>query len=322
MEDTLALLRFNCPISTCDSILSSWADLKRHTKSDHQLSLCDFCCSNKKIFTHEHETYTTEGLNGHMNAVHPYCGFCRIHFYDSDLLYAHCRDRHEECFICSRQGIRHQYHLNYDRLVRCIVSLLFIFSSVSLSLALSLLPTLTPLAITRQQESHFKSTHFLCPHPECLGQKFVVFETELDLQAHAVAIHNAAFSGDQRARKEARRIETNFTYDETNGGAGDVGRGGSGGGGRGGRAARGGARNGGGGAGGGREGADFVLPTFENGHVPLGRRVVPGLGTARPERVGPQSSTGHDAPPHVVAATLHQVVEVPVVNPADALTLE
>jgi hypothetical protein len=117
MEDTLALLRFNCPSSTCPSILLGWSDLKRHTRNDHNLALCDFCCTNKKIFTHEHELYTNEGLGKHMDDNHPYCGFCRIHFYDSDLLYAHCRDRHEECFICTRQGIRHQYHLNYDRLV-------------------------------------------------------------------------------------------------------------------------------------------------------------------------------------------------------------
>ncbi|KAK4696713.1 hypothetical protein P7C70_g8328, partial [Phenoliferia sp. Uapishka_3] len=55
------------------------------------------------------------------------------------------------------------------------------------------------------QEEHFKTVHFLCPHPTCLEQKFVVFETELDLQAHAVATHGAALSGDQRSRRDARR---------------------------------------------------------------------------------------------------------------------
>lgn len=134
MEDTLALLRFNCPTSSCPSILLGWSDLKRHTKKDHGLSLCDFCCMHKKIFTHEHELYTAEQLSIHTNDVHPYCGFCRIHFYDSDLLYAHCRDRHEECFICTRQGIRHQYHLNYDRLVR-LLRILYCFAISSRSAA-------------------------------------------------------------------------------------------------------------------------------------------------------------------------------------------
>ncbi|BGP21047.1 hypothetical protein JCM10213_007564 [Rhodosporidiobolus nylandii] len=225
LDDTLSLLRFNCPykpgLSTetseaphsepeaCPQILSGWSDLKRHVRAAHQTTLCDLCCSNKKIFAHEHELFALppppqaggrgggrrqeSELDQHLEKQHAMCGFCRRWFYDSDALYKHCRDQHEECFICTRQGIRHQYHLNYDRL-----------------------------------EQHFKTEHFLCPHPECLAQKFVVFESEIDLQAHALSEHgvgsSSAAGGDQKARLASRRIETNFVYS-----TGESARGGGGG---------------------------------------------------------------------------------------------
>ncbi|GAA6025087.1 hypothetical protein JCM11491_004775 [Sporobolomyces phaffii] len=219
LEDTLSLLRFNCPFrpsspdlppstavpdsaeaaspDPCPQILTGWMDLKRHVRAAHHSTLCDLCCSNKKIFAHEHELFSLPhsappGRNGtvakreseldaHLEKHHAMCGFCKRWFYDSDGLYKHCREMHEECFVCVRLGVRHQYHLNYDRL-----------------------------------EQHFKDAHFLCPHPECLAQKFVVFESELDLQAHALSEHGVGSFGsggsDQKSRKEARRIETNFVY--------------------------------------------------------------------------------------------------------------
>ncbi|KAK4048890.1 hypothetical protein OIV83_004446 [Microbotryomycetes sp. JL201] len=176
LDDSIALLRFNCPEPTCEDVRQSWPDLKCHVKAAHNTQICDLCSFNKKIFAHEHALYNQTDMRQHLNNDHPQCDFCRRNFYDSDQLYTHCREKHEECFICIRQGIRHQYHLDYQQL-----------------------------------EAHFKSAHFMCPHPECLQQKFVVFESELDLQAHAVETHGASLA-DQKARKDARRIETNFTY--------------------------------------------------------------------------------------------------------------
>jgi hypothetical protein len=155
LDDTLSLLRFNCPYKpglsdpgsaapddpaeACQHILAGWSDLKRHVRSSHHCTLCDLCCSNKKIFTHEHELFAMSNPNAnggggghhqqqgrrkgteldhHLEKEHSMCGFCKRWFYDSDGLYKHCREQHEECFICTKQGIRHQYHLNYDRLVR------------------------------------------------------------------------------------------------------------------------------------------------------------------------------------------------------------
>ncbi|GAA5886958.1 hypothetical protein JCM6882_009398 [Rhodosporidiobolus microsporus] len=324
LDDTLSLLRFNCPfkpgLSTpssaapapapaassddpsappappqpeaCPLILSGWTDLKRHVRAAHNTTLCDLCCSNKKIFAHEHELFSLahnnnshhhgggrgrrseSALDQHLEKQHAMCGFCKRWFYDSDGLYKHCREQHEECFICVRQGIRHQYHLNYDRL-----------------------------------EQHFKTEHYLCPHPECLAQKFVVFESEIDLQAHALSEHGvsggAGGSGggmDQKARMQARRIETNFVYS-----TGESSRGGGGGGGGAGGDRR---------RGGGQQqqqqqrapAASFVEPAREE-PLPRGERRVPGLGPAvggsgsRAARFGGQLTALDPSPPSSGATT-------------------
>lgn len=38
--------------------------------------------------------------------VHPMCTFCSDSFYSGDELYSHLRERHEECFVCKRLGLR------------------------------------------------------------------------------------------------------------------------------------------------------------------------------------------------------------------------
>lgn len=99
----------------------------------------DLCIRHKKIFAHEHTLYTPKRLLEHVPAmrraptvppqhqnrskdpdkdkgkdadsggdffVHPLCSFCRDCFYGSDELYAHLREKHEECFVCKRMGQR------------------------------------------------------------------------------------------------------------------------------------------------------------------------------------------------------------------------
>lgn len=41
-------------------------------------------------------------------------------------------------------------------------------------------------------ETHFSTAHYACSHEECLQRKFVVFGSELDLQAHMVEEHGAS----------------------------------------------------------------------------------------------------------------------------------
>ena len=154
--------------------------------------MCELCTKNKKVFTHEHDLFTTQELRKHEKfgddnpgAVdqsgfkgHPDCGFCQQRFYGDDELYVHCRDQHERCHICDRrqQGGKQQYYINYDSL-----------------------------------EIHFREKHFLCADRECMEKKFVVFDSEMDLKAHQLETHPQGLSKD--ARKDARRVDiSSFDY--------------------------------------------------------------------------------------------------------------
>ncbi|KAJ3495674.1 hypothetical protein NLJ89_g10589 [Agrocybe chaxingu] len=194
MEDTLILLRFNCPDQECDYIGNGWGDLRLHVRAVHGKLMCDLCIRNKKVFAHEHAIYPPSLLPVHLpsmqqraskaalkepieGGVHPLCAFCRECFFGDDELYGHMREKHEECFICKRNEIRDQYFQNYDSL-----------------------------------ERHFSSAHYACTNAECLARKFVVFNTPLDLKAHMVEEHGGDMSS--RDRKDARRVQADFTFEE------------------------------------------------------------------------------------------------------------
>ncbi|KAF5866179.1 hypothetical protein ETB97_000713 [Aspergillus alliaceus] len=191
-EDTVLLLRYNCPDTDCDVACLGWPDLHRHVKSKHGKVMCDLCTRNKKVFTHEHELFTVAELRKHEKygdhvpgAIeqsgfkgHPECGFCRQRFYGDDELYAHCRDRHERCHICDRRSVnrQQQYYIDYNAL-----------------------------------EDHFQKDHFLCLDKECLEKKFVVFESEMDMKAHQLECHPNGLSKD--ARRDARTVDLSaFDY--------------------------------------------------------------------------------------------------------------
>ncbi|GFF82693.1 LIM domain and RING finger protein C1223.01 [Aspergillus udagawae] len=185
-EDTVLLLRYNCPDRSCDVACLGWPDLHRHVKSKHGKVMCDLCTRNKKVFTHEHELFTMAELRKHEKygddvpgaldqsgfKGHPECGFCRKRFYGDDELYTHCRDRHERCHICDRRSAsrQQQYYIDYNAL-----------------------------------EDHFQKDHFLCLDKECLEKKFVVFESQMDLKAHQLECHPNGLSKD--ARRDARMVD-------------------------------------------------------------------------------------------------------------------
>ncbi|KAK0211309.1 hypothetical protein DFS33DRAFT_1252459 [Desarmillaria ectypa] len=191
MQECLILLRFNCPDADCDFIAKGWADLKLHVRATHNKLMCDLCIRSKKVFAHEHALYTYPQLAAHLpsmnhrvkasldqidGGVHPLCQFCRECFFDGDELFSHMRERHEECFLCKRNGVRDQYFQNYEGL-----------------------------------ESHFNSAHHPCMQSACLAQKFVVFDTPLDLKAHMVEEHGADMSS--RDKKDARRVPAQFEFE-------------------------------------------------------------------------------------------------------------
>ncbi|MBW0488178.1 hypothetical protein O181_027893 [Austropuccinia psidii MF-1] len=204
LDQLLSFLKFNCPHPDCSCILASWKALKSHTISAHGLQICNLCSSNKKIFAHEHNLFTNKALATHMNQGsvgigvgllgskdsgsdesccvkdgfkgHPKCGFCNIYFFDDDQLHRHCREKHEQCFICVQNGVgRWQYYLDYNHL-----------------------------------ENHFLSDHYLCNQSSCLTARFVVYPTALELQAHQIEAHGIELSN--KAMKDARKIQTHFVY--------------------------------------------------------------------------------------------------------------
>ncbi|KAJ7813908.1 hypothetical protein B0H14DRAFT_2522586 [Mycena olivaceomarginata] len=220
MEETLLLLRFNCPDTECDYIGNSWSDLKLHVRASHGRLMCDLCIRHKKVFAHEHTLYPPNILPLHLpsmlahqrnkstakdqgkgkskdqieGGVHPLCEFCRECFFGDDELFAHMRETHEECFVCKREGVRDQYFLAYPAL-----------------------------------ETHFTTAHHPCPHAPCRERKFVVFGSALDLQAHLVEEHGEEMG--KGGRRAAQRVEAGWD-DVRHQGGGGRGRG-EGGGGRG-----------------------------------------------------------------------------------------
>ncbi|KAL9935531.1 hypothetical protein V8E36_005879 [Tilletia maclaganii] len=179
-EQTLVLLRFNCPNSKCEVASTSWGDLKSHARRDHGRLLCDLCIRFKKIFAHEHELHTSQSLQAHMGKDHGRCDYCKEYFYSDDELYVHMRDNHEQCHICKARGgeaERWMYYHDYAML-----------------------------------ETHFRDDHFLCVNRECLEKRFVVFESEMDFKAHQLAEHANELSA--RERREALRVDAHFTFED------------------------------------------------------------------------------------------------------------
>lgn len=65
------------------------------------------------------------------------------------------------------------------------------------------------------QERHFNDKHYACTQAACQAQKFVVFGSLMDLKAHMVDEHGANMSA--KDMKDARRVETNFAFEEPRG---------------------------------------------------------------------------------------------------------
>nr|KAJ3421759.1 hypothetical protein HK105_002403 [Polyrhizophydium stewartii] len=181
-DETMVLLRFNCPEADCPKFCAGgWGELKNHVKTEHHLLMCELCTRFKKVFTHEHTLFTSESLRRHnlegdpddpSFKGHPECGFCRIRFYGADELFEHCREKHEQCFLCVRRGVQNQYYINYPSL-----------------------------------EEHFGEQHFRCTDRECLDKKFVVFDSEIDLKAHELEAHASS-----KTRARGAQVVLNFDY--------------------------------------------------------------------------------------------------------------
>ncbi|KAK5698300.1 hypothetical protein LTR97_007261 [Elasticomyces elasticus] len=100
LEDAVSLLQYNCPTTNCGHTAEGWEQLHDHVRSTHKANLmCLVCTGRMKIFTHEHKTYTQQGLRKHQLfgdgidfKAHLKCLVCPelTLFWDEDDLRAHC----------------------------------------------------------------------------------------------------------------------------------------------------------------------------------------------------------------------------------------
>ncbi|KAJ7229444.1 hypothetical protein C8J57DRAFT_191179, partial [Mycena rebaudengoi] len=117
LEETILLLRFNCPDTECVYLGNGWGDLKLHVRATHGRLMCDLCIRHKKVFAHEHTLYPPNILPLHLPSMlshqrssnksaaarngkdkieggtHPLCEFCRECFFSDDEL---CKHMHEK----------------------------------------------------------------------------------------------------------------------------------------------------------------------------------------------------------------------------------
>lgn len=141
------------------------AFLKKHLKDDHNRYICEVCYDKKTCVLEEQKLYTFRQLDKHLSRgdmdemgniafMHPYCKFCNRHFFDEDEFKMHINIEHMYCSICGKDH-RYRYYQGYQSL-----------------------------------EVHFKMSHYICPDPTCLAQKFIAFATPDELQLHRVQVHD------------------------------------------------------------------------------------------------------------------------------------
>ncbi|KAH9958342.1 hypothetical protein BC827DRAFT_1345056 [Russula dissimulans] len=286
MQDSLVLLRFNCPDSSCDYVATGWSDLKLHVRGVHKRFMCDLCISHKKVFPHEHALYTFPQHSTHLpsahrrqqkgvpkdqveGGIHPLCEFCNECLFGDDELYGHMRHSHEECFMCKRNEIRDKYFKDYNAL-----------------------------------EQHFDQAHHPCPNPVCQARKFVVFGSKIDLQAHMVEEHGTEMSS--RDKKDARRVNAAFEFQDASSSSNRRRGGGPGGGG--------GVSNGGGRDRGQRDSQPQLAPRptqgSDNHRNPIGANLTPS-GDVNSSSIGPsRSDAPSPAPPSMDPVTAERYTAI------------
>ncbi|KAF5347948.1 hypothetical protein D9756_010184 [Leucocoprinus leucothites] len=183
MEETLILLKYNCPDPSCDYIGNGWADLKLHTRAVHSRLICDLCIKHKKVFSHEHALYPTNVLPKKSK------GAC-IPFANSVV---NASSEWMNITVTCGKDMKNASSANE-----------MVFNSNKLR-----------QSIIYCQERHFNTIHHPCTEPECRERKFVVFNTPLDLQAHRVEDHGASMSS--RDKRDAMKIAAEFQFEEVGG---------------------------------------------------------------------------------------------------------
>jgi len=159
--------------------------LQDHLRIKHRLTCCQLCIDHKRDFVallprlapHQLKKHLTKGDGpGSGFEGHPVCEFCRPkRFYDLTHLHIHLQKEHYKCHVCEKRGLQNQFFRNYQSL-----------------------------------EKHFDRSHFLCHDVQCLQARFVVFDNEIDLQAHERQVHGGTTAGSSKIQLEFRTRRTGY----------------------------------------------------------------------------------------------------------------
>jgi hypothetical protein len=180
----------------CNQIFppDSIRQLRLHLAS-HNLSLCEVCLTERKIFLSEVKAYSPSEFEQH-NQVgdletgskgHPLCFLCDKRFYDNEKLAAHLNNDHSPCFICRER-------LDPSSSLAILSSTNDLSRSEGNSMQSSEAKDQGRegsyfFRNVHELNDHFKRCHHLCK--TCKKLRVVsVFRSESDLQEHIARSHS------------------------------------------------------------------------------------------------------------------------------------
>jgi hypothetical protein len=178
--------KLNYTCSQCSLTFNTMHELKRHA-SDHNKEFCNICLNKRKVFPIDQRLYSNREIGKHRTngdppigiegaiPAHVKCNLCRDWSYDRDDYVHHMIMNHHCCQLCKRRG--------------------------------------TEVWLLGQTEltAHYASDHLVCDFEECCAKPLEnVYEDEIALQSHILAVHGKSVS--KQERKAAARINLDFTY--------------------------------------------------------------------------------------------------------------
>ncbi|KAF7683088.1 E3 ubiquitin-protein ligase hel2 [Astathelohania contejeani] len=136
--------------------------LSQHYRTSHSKLMCPECTEHGRHFSKEIAVYTPSSLRQHRRGEldepgfpgHIFCIFCNEYFYDTELATKHCKQMHELCVHCDRQGRRCRYLRNYTEL-----------------------------------EGHYIEEHFCCDYARCREKRCFSFTYKSELLEHLAVVH-------------------------------------------------------------------------------------------------------------------------------------
>ena len=163
-EESLNLKGFKCPINYCSSDpFDNINLLKKHLSENHLKYYCDVCLKDGKKFLSEQKIFAKEELKFHNKfgdftqyiSPHPKCPFCKVLYYNDELLFKHMSQLHFLCEICKNKEKKIIFYSNLPNLIQ-----------------------------------HNKIKHYCCPYKECVDNLYVSFGSEQEFIGHLISKHH------------------------------------------------------------------------------------------------------------------------------------